>query len=166
VLHRDSMLTSCYSAPRHMQLPQALQHFPEATLLIVTDEEAAKCWLAGGDSLEALDGVSLPHERKSDDEGASIASFDGTRRSDPSADKHDTPRKNTFATLVANRVASVIHQGHAAKIRIASPPEILHLIESHLPHDMRERILSRTAKNLMQYPEIELVEKILDLKPE
>jgi protein required for attachment to host cells len=144
-----------------MQIPLDLQHFPEPTLIVMTDFQLAKCWLAGGDSLEAVDGVALPQERSSDEEGASVSSFDGTRRSDPSSDKHDTPRKEKFATLVADRIASLIHQGHAAKIRIASPPEMLHLIEGRLPHDIRERILSRMAKDFMQYPETTLIAAML-----
>jgi protein required for attachment to host cells len=144
-----------------MKLPLDLQRFPEPTLIVAADLQIAKCWLAGGDSLEAVDGVALPRERMSDEEGASVSSFDGTRRSDPSADKHDTPRKEKFTAMIADWIATLVHQGHAAKIRIAAPPEILHLVEARLPHDLRERILSRTAKDLMQYPEVTLITALL-----
>ena len=40
-----------------MQLPESLRHFPEATLIVQTDEQEAKFLLAGGDSLEHLDSL-------------------------------------------------------------------------------------------------------------
>ena len=53
-----------------MNLPQDLQHFPHAALIIASDSMHAKFFLVGGDTLQELDGVALPREFRQDSEGA------------------------------------------------------------------------------------------------
>lgn len=143
-----------------MKLPRQLQRFSEPTLLVASSEEVAKFWLAGGEALEALDGVALAPEQKSDSEGA-FTSYDGSRVGGPASDKHDTPRKEKFAKQVAERVVKLLREGHATGVRLAALPEILHRIEAHLPNDVAKKVISRTEKNLMKMDETETVGAML-----
>ena len=143
-----------------MKLPRQLQRFPEPTLLVASDEEIARFWLAGGEALETLDGVALAPEQKSDSEGA-FASYDGSRVAGPASDRHDTPRKEKFAKQVAERVVKLLREGHATGVRLAALPEIMHRVEAHLPNDVTRKVLSRTEKNLMKMSEVEIVGAML-----
>ncbi|OGL73745.1 hypothetical protein A3E39_03835 [Candidatus Uhrbacteria bacterium RIFCSPHIGHO2_12_FULL_60_25] len=143
-----------------MKLPRELQRFPDPTLLVTTDEERANFWLAGGDSLETLDGIAIAPELKSDREGA-FTSVDGSRVAGPSADRHDTPRKEKFTKQVAERIATLIREGHATGVRIASLPEILHRIEAHLPEDVKKKVLGTTPKDLMKMNEVDVVKVLI-----
>jgi len=132
-----------------MKLPQELQRFSEPTLIVATDGQMARLYLAGGDSLESLDHVAHPPEKPTDAEDV----YGG--------DVHDTPRKEQFAAEVAERIASIIHQGHAVHIRLASLPEMLHRIDDRLPPDVKERVVSRTAHDLLTESEVDLVKRVL-----
>lgn len=147
-----------------MKLPTILQHFPEPTLLVLTDEQEAKFLLAGGDSLEHLDSIALPRERVGDKEGMTKTPGGYISGHDLS-DTHDTPRKKKFADEVADRIRSLIRQGHATSIRLISPPEMLHLIDERLPHDLQDRVLSRLPKDLMKMSDVEVLTRIFE-KPE
>lgn len=142
-----------------MQLPKELQHFPESTLIVLTDEQEAKFLLAGGDSLEHLDSISLAREPMSDSEG-SFASSEGTHVGSGLSDKHDTPRKKKFAAMVSEQIAQLIQNGKAEDIRLVSPPEMLHLIEKKLPNDVKDHILSKLDKDLMKMSDVEVIERI------
>ncbi len=147
-----------------MQLPESLQHFPEATLIVLTDEQEAKFLLAGGDSLEHLDSISLAREPMSDSEG-SFASSEGTHVGSALSDKHDTPRKKKFAAMVAEQIAQLVQNGQAEELRLVCPKEIMNLIEKKLPDESLERIKSRLPKDLMKMSDVEVLERIFE-KPE
>lgn len=142
-----------------MQLPKALQLFSEPTLLVLLDEHAARFMVAGGDALETLDGMAAPDERGAN--GAGGFTREETGRNDLRADAHGTPQKARFARDVGARIVSLVQQGHAAHLFLAAPPEMLHLVETALPEQIREKIRGRADKNLMQSTEMEAVTALL-----
>src|SRR5262245_53920389 len=87
-----------------MKLPGGLRHFPKPTLVVITDEQEAKFWLAGGDAIEELDPVSMPREKASDREGAFYARTGYQHVGSDLSDAHDTPRKEKFAKAVAKKI--------------------------------------------------------------
>jgi len=145
-----------------MQIPNELQHFPEATLIVQTDEQEAKFLLVGGDSLEHLDSLSLARERESDKDG--MTQTPGGYISGL-ADKHDTPRKKKFAAMVSERIVQLVQNGQVEYVRLISPPEMMNLIEKKLPDDVAERIRSRLPKDLMKMSDVEVLERLFE-KPE
>lgn len=145
-----------------MQLPKEFQHFPEATLIVLTDEQEAKFLLANGDSLEHLDTMVLEPVPMTDKEGLTMTP--GGYITDHSlSDKHDTPRKKKFAATVAEEVTQFIQNGKAEAVRFISPPEMMHLIEKKLSNEARERILSRLEKDLMKLSDVEVLERMFQM---
>ncbi len=142
-----------------MKIPSSLQRFPEPTLLIVCDSEKAKFFLAGGDSLEELDGIEVPHEIKRDRE-KSFSSSSGRAGGLP-GNINDDSRKKRFVTLVSDRISTLIRDGHAAHIFIAAPPAIDHLLETKLPREVRSRIRARVTKDLMQVKTVDILKRFL-----
>jgi protein required for attachment to host cells len=147
-----------------MQIPEHLRHFPEATLIVLTDEQEAKFLLAGGDSLEHLDSLSLPRERMSDNEGMTETPGGYISGHDLS-DAHDTPRKKKFAAMVAERITQFVQNGQTEDVHLVSPKEMMNMIEKKLPNDVDEHIRSRLPKDLMKLSDVELLERIFE-KPE
>ena len=145
-----------------MHIPENLQHFPEATLIVLTDEEHARLLIADGDTLEPVDELKHPRTQMSDSEG-SFASSEGTHVGSGLSDKHDTPRKKAFAADIAKQIAQLIQNGRAERIRLVSPPEMLHLIEKKLPDETQERIASRLEKNLMKESDVDVLSRIFEL---
>ncbi|MBD3251724.1 hypothetical protein GF380_04710 [Candidatus Uhrbacteria bacterium] len=145
-----------------MQLPKELQHFPEPTLIVLTDEQQATFLLAGGDTLEELKSLTLIPDRLSDREGT-FSSSDHSHVGSDLSDAHDTPRKKKFAEQITDQIRSLIHDGHATKIRLVSPPEMLHLIEERLPQDLQQLILSKDPHNLMKHDRIDVLKRMFTL---
>lgn len=145
-----------------MQLPKDLQHFPDPTLIVLTDEQEARIFLAGGDAYQTLDSLALPREFKSDAEGSFVSS-DGSRVGGPSSDLHDTPRKEAFANNVAETITSHVRQHHASSVHMVSPPEMLHRIQAHLPADVKPHITKTLAKNLMKNDILDVIKRLFAL---
>ena len=83
-----------------MKIPQDLQpRFIHPTLVVAADHIVAKMFLAGGDDVEELDGVSEPRERRQDSEGY-FTSFDKSRHGSPGSDISDQPRLAEYAKTV------------------------------------------------------------------
>ncbi|MBE7436770.1 MAG: host attachment protein [Anaerolineales bacterium] len=145
-----------------MQLPKDLQHFPDPTLIVLTDEQEARIFLAGGDAYQTLDSLALPREFKSDAEGSFVSS-DGSRVGGPSSDLHDTPRKEAFAKTVAEAITRYVREGHAVVVHLVSPPEMLHLIQARLPADVKPHIAKTLAKDLMKNDILDVIKRLFTL---
>lgn len=133
-----------------MQIPLELQKFSEPTLIVLTDGQRANLLIAGGDTLEALDGIVLLPEEKSDHE----SSFVGE-------EQHDTPRKEHFAKSVAERITSLVREKHASVIYLASLPEMLHRIEGHLAPDVASHVKARLSNDLLNLSHVEVLQRFL-----
>ena len=145
-----------------MQLPKELQRFLDPCLIVMTDEQEAKFWIAGGDALETLDSMSLVPEKESDREGAFHTAKGYTHVGSDLSDKHDTPRKEKFAKQITERMAKLIREGHAERVRLVSPPEMMHRLEKHLPTDVKKRMDSKLDKDLMKFDVLEVLKRMFD----
>jgi protein required for attachment to host cells len=143
-----------------MKLPKNLQHFPKPTLVVTTDEQVARFWLAGGDGIEELDPVSMPREKASDREGAFYARTGYQHVGSDLSDAHDTPRKEQFAKAVGKRIDETVRTGHAEEIRMISPPEMLHRIEKRLGPESKKRIVSELKKDVMKSGTVDVIKRI------
>lgn len=143
-----------------MKLPSDLQRFQELTLIVATDEQEAKFWIAGGDAIEALDPIGLPREKESDREGAFHAQTGDAHMGSDLSDKHDTPRKKHFTKMVTDRIAALIRSHHSEHIQIVSPPEMLHLIIDGLPKDIQPRVSVTLDKDLMKFELQEMLQRL------
>lgn len=144
----------------HMQLPQELQRFPVATLIVASDSETAKIYLAGGDSLEQVDAIEVPREKSQDNEG-SFTSSDGSRVAGP-VDEKDGPRLGTFTKKLAESVISLMRKHKLERLDLIMPAEIEHALVDRLPSDVDTLIGRKLNKNLMKEEPTEMVKRLLE----
>lgn len=142
-----------------MQLPQELQKFQTATLIITSDRTVAKIYLAGGDSLEQASSVEVPRERKQDNEG-SFASPDGSRVSGP-IDEDDAPRFKSFIKQLAQSVISLTRMQKIEHLELVMPAEVEHALVEQLPSDVDTLIRRRLHTDLMKEAPVEMVRQLL-----
>ncbi len=143
-----------------MQLPQELQKFSGATLIVSADSTTAKIYLAGGDSLEQLAAVEVPRENKQDNEG-SFTSSDGSRVAGPVEEK-DEPRFNSFIKQVASATISLMRMHKLEHLDLVMPAEVEHALVDQLPSDVDTLIRRKLHKDLMNESPVELVERLLE----
>lgn len=142
-----------------MKLPQELQQFPTSTLLVVSDTVSAKFWLIGGDDMEELDGLVLPHEHNQGSERASSSS-DGTRLGG-SDTPSDAPRFHHYVHDLVEKLSQLVH-GHAiAQIHLVMPANVEHAVADHLPHDVSAKIGKRVHVDVMKESPLEIVRRVL-----
>lgn len=134
-----------------MQLPQDLQHFPHLTLIVLSDHGTSKLYLAGGESLEELDGVSLPAEPLPDHEGSFV----------PGSNFIESDRLEKYAKLLAEHVSQLV-QTHAVKhMHFIMPADIEKLVSASLPVHVQEKILKRLALDVMNESPIDAVRRLM-----
>lgn len=143
-----------------MILPEHLRHFPRATLVIASDTVLAKFFLAGGDSLEELDGVAVAREPLQDAEGT-FTSSDGSRVAGPASDIDDRPRLERFVQEIVSRTAELVREHDIANVHVVMPPEVEHLYAAGLPADIAAKLGQRLHLDLMKYPPLEIIERLL-----
>jgi protein required for attachment to host cells len=143
-----------------MQLPQELQKFPTLTLIAVADSVAAKLYLAEGDNLEAAASVTLPREKKQDNEG-SFTSADGSRTGGP-VDEDDAPRLNAFIRQTARAIIDLMRSRKPEHLDLVMPAEMEHALSAELPSDVDTLIRRRLHKDLMKEAPVELVKRLLE----
>ncbi|MDQ7814286.1 MAG: host attachment protein [Patescibacteria group bacterium] len=143
-----------------MQLPKELQKFPLSNLIVASDSTTARIYLAGGDSLEELDAVSVPHERKQDNEGSFVSS-DGSRVGGP-IEEDDTPRFDTFIKKLARSVIDTVRKHKIEQLSLVMPAEVEHALVDQLPSDVDTLIRRKLHKDLMKEAPIELVKRLLE----
>lgn len=142
-----------------MKLPHALQQFPTATLLVVSDTVSAKFWILRDDEMEELDGFALPHEQNVSSERGSMSS-DGTRMGG-SGTPDDAPRFHHYVHELAEKVSKFAH-GHAvAHVHLVMPAEVERSVADHLPHDVSAKIGKRVHVDVMKESPIDIVQRVL-----
>lgn len=142
-----------------MKLPQDLQHFPAATLIVASDTTTAAFWLIGGDEIEELDAVSVPHERRQDSEGRYVSS-DGVRTGNPTQED-DGPRLHEFVHEIVDRVVSLVN-GHAiAHVHLVMPAGVEHAVTGHVPKDIAAKIGRRIHAEATKEPPLDIVKRVL-----
>jgi hypothetical protein len=143
-----------------MQLPQDLQpHVAHATLFVVSDHVTAKLFLAGGDMIEEVEGISEPHEPLQDSEG-SFTSSDGSRVAGPNADIDDRPRQVHFIKRLAEHIESMVQEHGIVNIHLVMPADVLHPLKAHLPGPILEKIRTETPEMLMKKDILGILQRI------
>ena len=117
-----------------MQLPTALQHFPHATLIVSADTVHADLFLVGGDSLEYLDRIAVPREKREDAEGEWFA-FNGTHAAGPDSDIPDKPRLVKFVKQLVDRIDNLVRKHEITKVHLLMPAVVSHTLTADLPGD-------------------------------
>ena len=143
-----------------MHLLESLQHFPHPALIVTSDSVQANFFLVGGDSLEALDGISVPREMRQDSEG-SFTSSDGSRVAGPDADIDDGPRLHEFVHQVIGRIDGLVTKHGIAHVHLVMPAAVEHQTYDHLEQHLKEKIVKRLHLDLMKSAPLEIVERIL-----
>lgn len=142
-----------------MQLPEHL-HFPSRAELIVTaDSIHARLYLLGGDRVEELDGVTIPREDLSDNEG-SFTSSDGSRVSGPGADRDDTPRLIKFVKEVSSHIDNLVRLHGIQSIHLVMPSEVEHLMSQHVSSEAKALLGTTMHLNLMKTPINEILDQL------
>ncbi|MBI4139041.1 hypothetical protein HY479_02725 [Candidatus Uhrbacteria bacterium] len=144
-----------------MKLPQILQHFPHAALIISSDSMRANFFLVGGDELEGLDGVAMPRELRQDSEG-SFTSSDGSRVAGPDADIDDAPRLKQFARRIAERTERLVRDHGIAHVHLVMPAEIEHVVSSSFATDVESLVGFRRHLDLMKEDPLTVVRRVLE----
>jgi len=143
-----------------MQLPQELQKFPLATLLVASDSVTARFYLIGGDSLEEIDSIIVPKDKYSDNEG-SFASSDGSRVAGP-VDEKDAQRLDSFVKQMARMAIDLSRKHKIEELNLVMPAEIEHALIEQLPSDVDTLIKRKLNKNLMKESPVELITRLLE----
>lgn len=144
----------------NMQLPQELQKFPFATLIVAADSTQAKMYLAAADSLESVGSVALPRENKQDNEG-SFASADGSRVGGP-INEDDAPRLKAFVRQTAAAIIAFMRQHKVEHLDLVMPAEVERALVAELPSDIDTLIGRKLNKDLMKEAPIEMVKRLLE----
>ncbi len=140
-----------------MQLPEDLQHFPSTTLLVTSDTVSAKFWLIGGDAMDELDGVSLPHETNEGSERPPLSS-DGTRLGG-SDTPDDGPRFQHYIHDLVERITHLTREHTIAHIYLVMPAKVEHALSADLPNDIAPLIVKRLHADLMQESPLEIIRR-------
>lgn len=141
-----------------MNLPQDLQpHFVEPALIVVADHIAAKFYLAGGDAIEEVDSLSLPHERMTDNETTfTNTATGGSSGPEP---KTEEERQHQFIHMMQERLEDFIREGIADHIFLAMDAELAHMIKHHLPGDMAGMIKKEVHHSVMKENILDVVKR-------
>lgn len=144
-------VSKCYSdaTQKTMNLPLDLQHFPSATLLVISNSESAKFWLLGGDAAQELDGLSLLHEHAKD------------RETLHQSGNQDEDRFHRYLHDLTDRIAKLTHAHAIAHIHLVMPSEIEHAVTSLLPQDIRLKINKRVHADVMNESLNNIIRRVL-----
>ncbi len=142
-----------------MQLPQELQKFPLATLIVASDSMTAKFYLAGGDAMDEIGALILPKEKSSDNEG-SFASSDGSRVAGP-VEEDDTERLKHFVKEISSKISELVGKHGIEQIDLVMPAEIEHLLTETLSAEAKPLLKRILQKDLMKESTVELVTRLL-----
>jgi len=143
-----------------MQLPQDLQpHVAHATLFVVSDHVTAKLFLAGGDMIEEVEGISEPRDVPTDTHD-SISSSDGIRTSNTHGEINDEPRLGHFVKRLAEHIESLVQEHGIVNIHLVMPADVLHPLKAHLSHPVLEKVRTETPEILMKESILGLLQRI------
>ena len=133
-----------------MQLPEHLQHFPQQSLLVVADHVVARLFIAGGDSLEELDGLAEPRDVPTDNEGKMFNS-----------DVHDEPRLKRFCKNIALDIQKLVVSHDVSNIHLVMPAELAHLVTADLSQEVQRKLGRGIHLDLMKEDPLKIVERLL-----
>lgn len=133
-----------------MQLPQHLRHFSDGALIVASDTVTAKIFLAGGDAVEALDGVALPKETGRDGEG-SFEFF-----------PDDASRLRAFAKKLAVRLTALEREHKIPHIHLVMPAEVERFVTEELANDVATKIGKRIHVDAMNESPINIIERLFE----
>ena len=133
-----------------MQLPNHLQKFSSATLLIASDTVMAKFFLLGGEAMEELDGIAVPREPSQDNEGG-LAS-----------EVRDEPRLHDFIHQLVERTDHLVQSHAIARIFLVMPAAVERPFTGHLSEETSSKILKTLNKDLMNEAPLTIVERVLE----
>ena len=133
-----------------MKLPQHLQHFPHATLIVISDQITAKFFLAGGEDIEELDALALPRDKRQEPEGpfGKISEMD------------DGQRLKHFMKQVADQITAYIRDHNVARFHLVMPTEIERLLSENLSTDLESKRGQTLHAALMKEPILKIIEKL------
>lgn len=134
-----------------MQLPQDLQHFPHLTLIVLSDHGSSKLYIAGGESLEALNGVSLPAEPLPDHEGSFV----------PGSNFIESDRLEKYAKLLAAHISQIVQTHAVEHIHFMMPTEVDRLVSESLPVNVQEKIQQHLAIDVMNESPVDAVRRLV-----
>ncbi|MBU1034342.1 host attachment protein [Patescibacteria group bacterium] len=147
-----------------MKLPQELQHYPHATLLIASDSVRADFFLLGGDELEKLDGIALPREPRQDSEGTFV-SYDGSRAAGPDSDIDDSQRLKQFVKKITEQAEALTREHDIQHVDVVMPAEIEHLLTEVSSNELKNKIRRRSHLDLMKEDPLTIVRRSLETVP-
>ncbi len=133
-----------------MNIPEALQHFPEPALIVVCDHEQVRFLLAFEDSLEEVESLEMPKDALSDNEGKEIGQ-----------ELSDEERMHRFARVIGMRASQFIRDEDAATtLHLIAPPDIAHLIKKELAPEAANILAKEIHANVMKEDEVQLLERL------
>lgn len=141
-----------------MQIPQHLQHYAEPTVVAIGDFEHVKLYLAHGDTIEDIETMKAPEPKEPDDEGA--YPFGQHRFSSPSADRDEGVRREKFARSLAERLAELLRDGDARRIKLAMPTEACRRVQEELPNELKDAVVKVVDEDLVYLPLVDALERI------
>ncbi|MFA6429934.1 MAG: hypothetical protein WCV84_05580 [Patescibacteria group bacterium] len=145
-----------------MQLPEALQHFPEPTLIVVGDHIHTKFWIARDTILEEADAYILPREHLSDNETSHGNANVGQPYTIP---VKDDERLRKYTEEVASRIADFVREGGVTVFHFVMPAEVSGEIIKKLPDDVAKHLKKTIDANLGHASITEAVERVVEALP-
>ncbi|KAA0206044.1 hypothetical protein EDM68_03480 [Candidatus Uhrbacteria bacterium] len=143
-----------------MQIPEALQHFPEPALIVTADHVHARLWLAFEDSMEELETLEMPSELKSDNEGGFYnPDSGGVNAPEPRLDEE---RLRKFIHVLAHRVNQLIRDEEAAtSVHLILPDDMLAPFKKELAPEAANILGKEIRANVMKEDEVQILERIV-----
>lgn len=133
-----------------MQIPEALQHFPEPALIVTADHFKANLWLAFEDSLEEIESFEIPKTQLSDNEGKEIGQ-----------ELSDEERLKRFTSVLAERVNQLIRDEEAAmNLHILAPADVTSHLKKHLAPEAANILGKELDANVMKEDETHILERL------
>ena len=132
-----------------MNLPQDLQHFPQAALVVTADTVSAKFFIAHNEMLEELDGLTMPHERSSDNEGPW------------KFDENDAERSHAFVHAIDERINEIMAAHPVHMLHLVMPAELEHAVTSYLPTEVSSHIGKKLHVSVMKESHLDVLRRIV-----
>ncbi|MCK9361482.1 hypothetical protein M0Q28_04635 [Patescibacteria group bacterium] len=134
-----------------MQIPEALQQFPEPALIVTADHFHARLWLAFEDSMEAVESFEMPKDALSDNEGKELGQ-----------EITDEERLKRFTHVLADRVSQLIRDEEVAMaLHILAPADVAHPFKKHLAPEAANILGKELDVNVMKEDEVQILERLV-----
>jgi len=140
-----------------MLLPNDLQRFPHPALIVTSDSVHAKFWFAHELELNLLDEISMPRERKTDDE-TSFVNVDTGAGSSP--EPSDDDRLLHFVKAVAKQIGTLADEHKIEHLNFIMPAEIRHRVLEHLGGPVKSKENLHADADLMKEHIVEAIRRL------